>query len=38
MKVNVINKSRNELPVYNNPDDSGCDVRAELSKINLTHT
>lgn len=33
MKVKVINKSKNELPVYQTPDSVGMDVRADLSEI-----
>lgn len=32
MKVNVINKSTNELPVYAKAGDSGVDVKADFSR------
>lgn len=32
MKVNVINKSTNDLPTYSKPGDSGMDVRADFSR------
>ena len=34
MKVQVINKSTNELPKYETPASAGMDLKAELSKIN----
>lgn len=33
MKVKVINRSANELPIYQTPDSVGMDVRAELTGI-----
>jgi len=32
MKVNIVNKSINELPKYANPGDAGMDLRADFSK------
>ena len=32
MKVNVINKSTNDLPTYAKPGDSGMDIRADFSR------
>ena len=37
MKVNVINKSINDLPTYAKPGDSGMDVRADFSRITETN-
>lgn len=34
MKVQVIKSTENELPKYETPESAGCDLRAELSKIN----
>jgi dUTP pyrophosphatase len=33
MKVQIVNKSNNQLPCYANPGDAGMDLRAELSTI-----
>lgn len=34
MKIQVINKSTNNLPKYETPASAGVDLKAELSKIN----
>ena len=34
MKVQVINKSGNELPKYETPQSAGMDLRADLWSIN----
>lgn len=33
MKVQVINKSNNNLPFYEHSTDAGCDVRADFSRV-----
>lgn len=37
MKVQVINKSANELPKYETPQSAGCDLKADLWAISEKH-
>lgn len=36
MKIDIVNKSKNDLPFYSHPGDAGMDLRADFSHINDT--